>query len=71
MEQKANDKTSLLNDLLNVFVSSAQAQSDKPAWKETLSFRLSPGEGTEIKLVMQENAEAQYMWRVEGGESEL
>ncbi|MFK7966419.1 MAG: transmembrane anchor protein [Burkholderiaceae bacterium] len=66
-ETKDDDKSSLLNELLNVFISNAQAQSDKPAWKETLSFKLSPGEGTEIKLVMNENAEAQFLWSVEGG----
>lgn len=67
MEQKANDKSSFMNELLNGFVSSAWAQSAKSTWTETLSFKLSPGEGTEIKLVMKENAEAQFLWAVDGG----
>ncbi|MGB7300095.1 MAG: transmembrane anchor protein [Burkholderiaceae bacterium] len=67
MERKANDKSSFLNELLNLLLTSAIAQNSKSAWTETLSFNLSPGEGTEIKLVMNENAEAQFLWSVEGG----
>jgi hypothetical protein len=67
MEQKINDKSSFLNELLNIFMRSANAQSDKAAWTETLSFKLSPGEGTEIKLVMTKNAQAQFLWTVAGG----
>lgn len=66
-EQEANDKSGLLNRLLDVFVSSALAQNEKPDWKETMSFKLSPGERTEIKLVMSENAEAQFLWTVDAG----
>lgn len=67
MEQKTDDKSSFLNQLINGFISNAHAQDDKAAWTETMSFKLSPGEGTEIKLVMKENAEAQFLWTVAGG----
>ena len=32
-----------------------------------ISITLSPGEGTEIKLVMQEGAEARFEWTANGG----
>ncbi len=66
---EAQGKSSRLNDFLNLFVSPAHAQSqgNTQAWTETLSFTLSPGEGTEIKLVMKENAKAQFLWTVDGG----
>lgn len=67
MEQKPKDQSSFLKQLLGGLVSSAHAQDNKAAWTDTLSFTLSPGEGTEIKLVMKENAEAQYLWTVAGG----
>lgn len=67
LEQKSNGKSSFVNELLNGFISSAHAQSNKENWTETLSFTLSPGEGTEIKLVMKKNAQAQFVWTVEGG----
>ena len=37
-------------------------------WRDEISFALTPGEGTEIKLRMNEGAKAQYSWVVEGGQ---
>ena len=37
-------------------------------WRDEISFALKPGEGTEIKLRMNEGAKAQYSWVVEGGQ---
>jgi hypothetical protein len=37
------------------------------AWRDEMSFTLAPGQGTEIKLRMQEGDKALYAWRVQGG----
>lgn len=37
------------------------------AWKDTIQFVLTPGQGTEYKLVMNDGAVAQYFWASEGG----
>ena len=36
-------------------------------WTETASLTLAPGEGKEIKLIMEEGAVAEFRWVVEGG----
>jgi hypothetical protein len=42
-------------------------ESREPQWKDEVSFVLTPGQGTEYKLTMQEGAVAQYYWVSEGG----
>jgi hypothetical protein len=37
------------------------------AWRDQLTFRLTPGQGTEIKLRMKEGDKALYRWIVQGG----
>lgn len=37
------------------------------AWRDELSFTLTPGEGKEIKLRMKEGDKAEFSWVVEGG----
>ena len=41
--------------------------SSGPAWRDEMTFTLTPGEGTEIKLKMKEGDKAQYAWSVQGG----
>ena len=41
--------------------------SSSPAWRDEMTFTLTPGEGTEIKLKMKEGDKAQYAWSVQGG----
>jgi hypothetical protein len=36
------------------------------AWRDEVSFTLAPGEGTEIKLVMDEGASAEFYWSANG-----
>jgi hypothetical protein len=36
------------------------------AWRDEVSFTLAPGEGTEIKLVMEEGASADFYWSANG-----
>ncbi|WP_299049167.1 transmembrane anchor protein [uncultured Tateyamaria sp.] len=56
--------SSLMNDLLGLFVSAAHAQE---AWQDTIAFTLEPGEFTEIKATMEEGATLFYSWTSEGG----
>lgn len=37
------------------------------AWRDEVSFTLTPGEGTEYKLTMEEGAVARFAWISEGG----
>lgn len=38
-----------------------------PVWRDERTFTLAPGQGTEIKLRMNQGDRALYAWRVEGG----
>jgi len=38
-----------------------------PVWRDERAFTLAPGQGTEIKLRMNQGDRALYAWRVEGG----
>jgi hypothetical protein len=61
----------LLDMIFGAIVGTAQAQEasvDAPAWKDEIAFTLEPGQGIEIKLVMEEGAVAPFEWTVEGGE---
>jgi hypothetical protein len=58
-------------------VASSRAPSDaaiaaistppKTAWRDEMTFTLSPGQGTEIKLRMNAGEKALYAWTVQGG----
>ena len=41
--------------------------SSGPAWRDEMTFTLTPGQGTEIKLKMMEGDKAQFSWSVQGG----
>ena len=60
----SDEQSSLMNDLLGLFVSTAHAQE---AWQDTITFTLAPGEFTEIKATMAEGATLFYAWNSEGG----
>jgi len=64
MEADGDDQSSLLDDFLGLFVSSAQAQA---TWRDEVTFTLAPGDTAEIKLVMVEGNAAEYTWAAEGG----
>lgn len=59
-----DESSSLLNDILGLFVSTAHAQE---AWKDEISLTLAPGESAEIKATMEEGATLFYSWTSEGG----
>lgn len=73
MEQEAEPQSSLQPGLIDVifgaFVGTAHAQEAPvaPEWKDEITFALEPGQGIEIKLVMEEGAVAPFEWKVDGG----
>ena len=40
---------------------------NQPTWRDEMTFTLTPGQGTEIKLKMKEGEKALYAWSVQGG----
>ncbi|MFN4156664.1 MAG: transmembrane anchor protein [Paracoccaceae bacterium] len=75
MEQRAVEPQSslspgVLDTIFGLFAGAAHAQETliaTPAWTDEITFALDPGQGIEIKLVMEEGAVAQYDWAVTGG----
>ncbi|ERS81936.1 hypothetical protein ACRHM7_08845 [Chromohalobacter israelensis] len=49
--------------------SEEEAPAPEPAatWRDEVQFTLTPGEGTEYKLTMEEGAVARFAWESEGG----
>lgn len=43
------------------------APAAEPEWQDEVRVTLTPGEGTEFKLTMQEGAVARFSWKTEGG----
>lgn len=43
------------------------AKPGREQWRDEMSITLKPGEGTEVKLRMQEGETATYSWTVQGG----
>lgn len=46
---------------------SAPATANESEWKDEVRFVLTPGQGTEFKLTMNEGAIARFSWESEGG----
>ena len=62
-KMETDDKSSsLMESVFGLFVSSAHAQSASEAWTDEQTYTLAPGESIEIKLVMEEGAEAEFKW---------
>ncbi len=60
-----DQQSSLMDQIFGLVVGTAHAQSQE--WRDQLSFTLQPGQGVEIKLVMNEGAVADFAWISEGG----
>lgn len=43
-----------------------QAAAPASEWRDEVSFTLTPGEGTEVKLAMQEDGQARFHWTANG-----
>ena len=65
-EPQSSLRPGALDALFGVLVGAAHAQ-ETPVWTDEITFPLEPGQGIEIKLVMEEGAVAAFDWRVEGG----
>lgn len=48
-------------------VEAAVTEAATPEWRDEVSYTLPPGEGVEVKLVMQEGAVARFQWSANGG----
>ncbi len=44
----------------------SEEETAAPVWRDEVSFTLQPGEGIELKLVMQEGAVAEFEWTANG-----
>ena len=62
----ADEQSSLGSRFLGLLVSAAYAQT-KADWTDRYTVTLAPGEGIEVKLVMEEGAEAEFSWIAENG----
>ncbi len=61
------EQSSVGGGIFGFFVSAAHAQTLEPEWTDDYSVTLAPGEGVEVKLVMEEGAEAEFKWVAENG----
>lgn len=48
-------------------VEAAVAQAAVPEWRDEVSYTLNPGEGVEVKLVMEAGQVARFAWTANGG----
>ncbi|MCF6234660.1 MAG: transmembrane anchor protein [Rhodobacteraceae bacterium] len=63
----SDDQSSLIDQIFGVFIGAAHAQSDAGEWTDKISLTLTPGQGKELKLVMQEGAAAEFSWSSDSG----
>ena len=71
VEPQSSLQPGLLDVIFGAIVGTAYAQEapvEPQVWKDEITFALEPGQGIEIKLVMEEGAVAPFEWAVEGGE---
>jgi hypothetical protein len=66
VEPQSSLAPGLLDVIFGAIIGTAHAQ-EAPVWKDEITFTLDPGQGIEIKLVMQEGATAPFEWAVAGG----
>lgn len=65
---KPEQRSSLFGRILGeLFIRSAAAEAPKAGRSDTLSIRLRPAQGREIKLTMKKGAKVDFSWTVEGG----
>jgi len=62
-----DQQSSVGGGIFGFFISAAHAQALDPVWTDEYSVTLAPSEGVELKLVMEEGAEAQFRWVAENG----
>jgi len=70
VEPQSSLAPGLMDLIFGAIVGTAHAQdapTEVPVWTDEITFALEPGQGIEIKLVMEEGAVAPFEWAVEGG----
>ena len=70
VEPQSSLQPGLLDAIFGAIVGTAHAQeapAAAAAWADEITFSLDPGQGIEIKLVMEEGAIAPFEWVVAGG----
>ena len=65
MELEAEEQSSLMNDIVGLFVRAAHAQ-EAEVWRDETSFTLAPGDSVEWKLVMEQGQTVEHRILVEG-----
>lgn len=63
----SDESSSLLDGFFGLIVGKAHAQTTDQKWTDEFTYTLKRGEGIEVKLVMEEGAEAEFLWQAEGG----
>lgn len=64
----ADDKESNAGGgVFGFFVGAVYAQTSDAEWTDQYSVTLTPSQGIEVKLVMEEGAEAEFLWVAENG----
>jgi hypothetical protein len=61
------EQSSLGGGFFSFFVGAAYAQTAEAEWTDRYSVTLAPSDGIEVKLVMEEGAEAEFLWVAENG----
>lgn len=63
----ASPAASLVSEAAAAPVAQAATGPNATTWRDEITFKLTPGQGTEIKLKMKEGEKALYVWTVQGG----
>lgn len=67
-EQRNQDlSSSILDSVFGLVIGMAHAQEAPEAWKDTVTFRLEPGDTAEVKMTMEGGGVVEYAWTAEGG----
>lgn len=61
------EQSSFIDGVFGLIVGAAHAQTIDAEWTDQYTVTLTPGEGIEVKLVMEESAEAEFLWVAENG----
>lgn len=65
--QTGNEATAPAAPAVVATASQPAAPAATAQWRDELSFTLTPGQGTEIKMKMKEGEKAMFAWTVQGG----
>ncbi len=66
-QREGESHSSLSDTIFGFFISTAQAQEKPPLKKDSIEITLAPGEGVEVKLVMEQGDSVSYLWTANGG----